>query len=187
MSSNTLDPFDLCSNDTKEPFNKIIQNGRLEITMKKINIQLDLQANEAVLSEGNLDSLKLDFDDTYESLTSLNENDNLMTDQDSQSRCSTIITSLNVEDDAELDSEEDGDFIPIVPSEKIIKSPVTKSLFKDGYDVIYFPKQNEELTQMPKKYLNWMKFKMHSTGPRVIRNAVVAAGFKLEKSSGWLG
>jgi tubulin polyglutamylase TTLL4 len=94
------------------------------------------------------------------------------------------VTASSTED---AGSEIDEQYTFPVAPEKILKNAITRSLFKDGHDVIYFPHPHEELGRMPNKYLSMMKFKIHPCGPRVIRNAVVSAGFTISKASGWLG
>eukprot|EP01135_Chromosphaera_perkinsii_P005042 Nk52_evm19s311 gene=Nk52_evmTU19s311 len=73
-------------------------------------------------------------------------------------------------------------------SSKEVKSFWFESCFYNRRPVLYFPKEGETLAPIPKKYQKSMKWKTTTLTPRVIKQLLRRAGFKLIKSGQeWLG
>ncbi|KAJ3305452.1 Tubulin polyglutamylase ttll4 [Kappamyces sp. JEL0829] len=58
------------------------------------------------------------------------------------------------------------------------KSPITKSLFPNGKDTLYFPREGESVGALPKAISKLLRWKINGGAPRVVRQALLAAGFK---------
>lgn len=76
-------------------------------------------------------------------------------DSSSELETATSIADSQCAEDEEIDietlaleaNEIDTEFEVLI-IEKIVKNPITKSLFKDGNDVVYFPWHNEECIRL---------------------------------------
>ncbi|KAI8825142.1 tubulin-tyrosine ligase family-domain-containing protein [Fimicolochytrium jonesii] len=72
--------------------------------------------------------------------------------------------------------------------EEIVVDPISRSLFEDGEDVLYFPKPNERVGPLHKSLRKVLKWKIGSFTPNVVRYAVSRANFTLlRKGKRWIG
>ncbi|KAI8904110.1 tubulin-tyrosine ligase family-domain-containing protein [Gorgonomyces haynaldii] len=67
------------------------------------------------------------------------------------------------------------------PPSELDRHNTWHSLFKHGDQCIYFPKPSERVLPLGKKYQKVMIWKMSKGAPKVIRNAALAAGFRICK------
>ncbi|KAI8927569.1 tubulin-tyrosine ligase family-domain-containing protein [Entophlyctis helioformis] len=69
-----------------------------------------------------------------------------------------------------------------------LRSPLWASQFPDGESVLYFPQAGEQVGPLAKHLQRALNWKVHKGSPRVIRNALRAAQFKLVRTGDdWVG
>lgn len=103
-------------------------------------------------------------------------------------------TARNSLDDFDAQSEDNDSEVDFISLNSLLietKSvlPITKSHFKTGSDVLYFPKNDETPTELPKKLKDVMRFNIHKLAPRVVRDAILSVGFTptILLKTNWVG